>query len=444
MGNERRQLTKSSPIGGGADLGEHPERSHTPRDAARRGLEAPAIGGRAATLGPLGVARVTLSFVVVSTRWLLSVTGLALIGCRVPSTLGLVCETDVHCDDGQYCGSDGTCQSGSAPPTPDTTSTGVVDPTTEAEASTATPMTTDSTTGESSSSGEPDETSSSTGPACGTVLGTCDHLDVLFVYDNSGSMSDDLAAVFVAFFNDVQSLLSLLTDGLCTYHIGITTTEPDLDFQPEFCRTRGALNRSSALLNGQPCSGDPEHPPWLNETDPASNLTCYLTAGMNNEPDEHQIETLLTAIGPELTGPSGCNEGFVRDDAGLIVVIITDEDDDDDSTSPLEPGRTGSPGDPMTWYEQLIALKRPENLGIILVGGDAAKGCDWQPSPGNSDGTGAERPVRLTQLLELFQKNGYADHVEQVDLCNSPEGLLAEIGTFDSFIRNVCEDAVFE
>ncbi|MEM6989572.1 MAG: hypothetical protein AAF721_03720 [Myxococcota bacterium] len=377
--------------------------------------------------------------------WPCGVLGLGLLACKIPSTLGLVCQSDVHCDDGQYCAVDETCQAGPAPSATGAESTGsVVDPTSGGAAATTAAVDTSGSTSEGGSSSETTAPGTSTGPTCGVEFGTCDHLDVLFLYDNSGSMNDDLAAIFLAFIDEVQGLHALLTEGLCTFQIGVTTTEPDLDFQPESCRTRGALNRSSALLDGQPCSGDPDHPPWLNENDPATGLTCYLTAGMSNEPDEHQLETVLTAIGPELTGPGGCNEGFIREDAGLIVVIITDEDDDDDSASAQEPGRTGSPGDPTTWYEDLIALKRPENLGVIIVAGDAAKGCDWQPSPGNSDGTGAERPVRLTQLVELFQKNGYADHVEQLDLCTSPNGLLAQINTFDSFIRNVCEDAVFE
>ena len=64
---------------------------------------------------------------------------------------------------------------------------------------------------------------------------------------------------------------------------------------------------------------------------------------------------MLAAIGPDLNGPSGCNEGFLRDDAILVVTLISDEDD------------TQSAGDPPDWVNSLVAAKNGQD-GVVVLG----------------------------------------------------------------------------
>lgn len=372
-----------------------------------------------------------------------SLLGLVVLAwaCKVPSTLGLPCLEDAHCDAGQFCGADGTCELGEPPATG--SSSGV-----ESGSSSSTGELTTSSTGTGStgtSSVDPSDTasSSSTGPACGRAIGLCDHLDVLFVVDNSGSMQDELTALVPAFTN-FNDLLEDVVGGFCTYHIGVTSTEIAPDYQPAECQVRGALNRSGALANGQPCFGDPDHPPWLTEEDSSSVLGCLLAVGANYDTDEKQLETVLAALSDELAAPGACNEGFLRDDAALLVVLVTDEDDDDDSMKPDEHSdRTGSMGDPTDWYEALTAIKPASNVGVLALVADQPEGCNWMPSPGLSDGSGAEYAHRILLFLQHFTGAGYGSHIETGNICGTAGELQEKLSEVIDVLQSVCQDAQF-
>lgn len=372
---------------------------------------------------------------------LLAATTLAAIaaaGCPVPSTLGLPCGHDSHCDPGQHCGPDERCIPG-MPPAP-TTGTGPLDTGSDDGTSTGvdpsgdpgTSTSADTTAG-STSTGE----GTSTGPGCGAAIGECDAVDVLFVVDNSGSMADDNARLIPA-FADVDDLIGGLVDGPCSYHVGVTTTEVAPDFQPERCQQRGALSRAGAICD--PWAEEPEHPPWISETDELTLLGCLLAVGTNYDTDERQIETILESLGPSLQGPGGCNEGFVREGVPLIVVLITDEDDDDDSADPSEsPERVGSAGGPGSWWNDLVALKDPGELGMVVLASVDPGTCDpWSPAPGLSDGSGAEYAERLLTFLQYFTGAGYSDHFRVVDLCQPGADIVAEVSQVESLLATVC------
>lgn len=55
--------------------------------------------------------------------------------------------------------------------------------------------------------------------------------------------------------------------------------------------------------------------------DDSCMATCW-------SPWELPMNSMLHAIGPELVAPGACNEGFLCDDAMLVVAIITDEHED--------------------------------------------------------------------------------------------------------------------
>ncbi|MCA9710522.1 MAG: hypothetical protein KDK70_32070, partial [Myxococcales bacterium] len=229
----------------------------------------------------------------------------------------------------------------------------------------------------------------STGSACGQALGTCDALDLLFVIDNSGSMMED-NGVLIPALASVQELLVSQLEGVCSYHIGVTTTEPALDFPAQAgCEVRGALSRGGVLCPDGPWD-DPEHVPWVSEHDDIQSLGCLFGVMQEQDDDEKQLDTILAAVGEELGAPGGCNEGFVRDGVPLIVVLVTDEDDDDDSSTPGEdPDRTGSALAPEDWWEALTAIKAPADLSMVLLASTNPGTCSFTPEPGSSDGTGA-------------------------------------------------------
>lgn len=358
------------------------------------------------------------------------------VGCTVPSTLGLPCERNEHCDPGQFCAESQVCENGmpmddgpsgppTPPPPPPTAPTGGTDG--------------GSTDGGSTSSADSTGSSeSTTGPACGTALGTCDDVDVLFVIDNSGSMLDDNATLIPA-FGDADSLVGDIVDNLCTYHIGVTTTSIAPNFQPKECQQRGALSRAGALCE-DPWPGTPGHPPWVDQDDALTTLGCLFGVGTNYDDDEKQFDTILAALGPELQGEGGCNEGFLREGVPLIVVLITDEDDDDDSDDPNEnPERTGSAGGPDEWFDALTAIKPIEELALVVLASENPDTCDpWEPSSGQSDGVGAEYADRILTFVGWFTGAGFTDHVRVVDLCQTGEQIVAELTDIQSLFTALC------
>jgi len=82
---------------------------------------------------------------------------------------------------------------------------------------------------------------------------------------------------------------------------------------------------------------------------------CILNVGQSGAGQQH-LGGMVKAVGPTLNGPDGCNAGFVRPDAMLVVVLITDEQD------------IKSPGTPEGLAASLIAAKAGYTDGIVVVG----------------------------------------------------------------------------
>jgi hypothetical protein len=66
-------------------------------------------------------------------------------------------------------------------------------------------------------------------------------------------------------------------------------------------------------------------------------------------------DALIAAVSPKLNGPTGCNAGFLRDDA-LLVVAIIDNTYDEQSLSSAK-----------TQYDKVIAAKKDPNAVVMLA-----------------------------------------------------------------------------
>lgn len=189
-------------------------------------------------------------------------------------------------------------------------------------------------------------------------LSECTLVDLLFVIDNSNSMvaeQANLIASFDGFIAGIQQNLDEVND----YHLGVVTTDAYALNQPAACRELGALVTSSAAGSCGPWA-EGRYISLADELAPA--FTCAADVGPDGDTNERQIAAALRAIGPELAGPGGCNEGFIRDDALLVLVLITDEDD---PGAPI-PGH-GSPGNPNTWFAEIVERKGVESNVVVLA-----------------------------------------------------------------------------
>ncbi len=130
------------------------------------------------------------------------------------------------------------------------------------------------------------------------------NVDVLWVVDNSGSMSGALAAVNNNFHSFMTEFLNLGLD----YRIAVVTT--DMDNPDESGRFRGAVIDNST-------------------SDPEAEFGAQVDQGANGSGQEQGFGATKAALTDPLI--STTNVGFIREEASLATIIVTDEDDDTDA-----------------------------------------------------------------------------------------------------------------
>lgn len=297
--------------------------------------------------------------------------------------------------------------------------------TTEADAAPAGPSGPDPSTDQPENSGSDAGAAPAVDTAPTQPNEGCQKIDFLFVVDNSPSMKgkqQNLADSFKGFISVVQDRLQLRdyhvmavdTDasrGQSGYEAWLTqaqilltplTQSVDADCSPAPACCRHAcgetptliLRRSVDSCNGLTCeeissmpddgcegtlgSGKRLSPdgqdcgvlgevrymgadqPQLEEA-----FTCVARVGTSGDGNEQPMAAMLSALSPALSAKGSCNEGFLRDDAILVVTFITDEDD------------VHSVGNPDDWRRALLSTKGGNEDAVVvlgLVGDDSAAG----------------------------------------------------------------------
>ena len=137
------------------------------------------------------------------------------------------------------------------------------------------------------------------------------------------------------------------------------------------------------------------------------------------------MDAMLVTLSDTNDGPGECNEGFIRDEALLVIVIITDEWD-----GPGDPEGSSSAGDPDSWYEAVVEAKggisqNAVALALINYTADA----DEDPSPFDTyfDGT------TIKAFTDRFEENGFVGGI-----CEADYGPIfqAAIGVIDTACEN--------
>jgi len=246
----------------------------------------------------------------------------------------------------------------------------------------------------------------------GSDASGCEKVDFLFVIDNSGSMGDEQVALissFPGFMNTIQATLDEAQD----YHVMVVDTDaewggeceilcdffagvcPDIAAYP--CAT-GAPTECDATLGAgvtYPMGDDATNQlctfssgaRWMDASEPdlAGSFQCAAHLGSSGDGNEKPMSSMVGALSEELAAPGGCNEGFVRDDAILVITIITDEEDG------------GSTGVPEGWFANVIASKGGDASAIVMLG--LVNDPDV-PAPVCPPET--EDPVKLRTFLDMF------------------------------------------
>ncbi len=92
------------------------------------------------------------------------------------------------------------------------------------------------------------------------------------------------------------------------------------------------------------------------QEDFATTFDCVLNVGQTGTEAQLYLAAMVQAVGPKLNAPDGCNAGFLRPDAMLVVVILSAFEDID------------SAGTPEGLAASLIAAKGGYADGIVVVG----------------------------------------------------------------------------
>jgi hypothetical protein len=257
----------------------------------------------------------------------------------------------------------------------------------------------------------------------------CEKIDFLFAIDNSCSMGAHQQRLIQAFPSFIDTIFS--TVQAQDYQIMVTDSDADGDISgacepctpdsfwcDDWCTAKAGLD-----LDCETALGAGEVAPYNNE---ASNTICgvpgdrrYLTAetdqattkslfqcmgkvGIFGSGAEMPMSAMAAAVTTQ-SQPGGCNEGFVRDDAILVVTVISD-----DYPVPSTADDASTVGSPQAWYDAVVQAKggNPDNvvmLGIINT-------------PDAACVSGAGDPIvhpteRFMELVSLFGTNGLTANI---------------------------------
>jgi hypothetical protein len=153
------------------------------------------------------------------------------------------------------------------------------------------------------------------------------------------------------------------------------------------------------------------------QPDLAAAFSCMGARGFAGDPNEQTMNSLMAALGP-LEGAGACNEGFLRDDAVLVITVITDEEDSpgdavaipalDGTCEPVDADPNSS-GDPMTWHDAVIAAKNGDGDAVVVLAltgdcdaGGACPGIAFDPLDPAAPITGAEPAPRVREFAMSF------------------------------------------
>ncbi len=247
----------------------------------------------------------------------------------------------------------------------------------------------------------------------------CRKIDMLFVLDGSGSMTEErnaLAAVNA--FTDIVTTLSNL-NGQIDYRIAVTTDNDD------------------GYVNPNNCWDQPNK--WIDSAgntpaDVAKAFNCAVTGfGNNNFEAEVGCEHVLTSAIDLLDGdPSG----FVRKDALLVLVLVTDVDDygayDQMGGNDCGIGCGTMPTPLPQLHQRLLDVKAGDGgaVAAIVIAGDPTvnDGLNFCGQPGSCGCNGLDCGVfhadRLYEMTTLLGANGYA-----ADICGGSQAVPTAVKT---------------
>lgn len=278
-------------------------------------------------------------------------------------------------------------------------------------------------------------------PTTGSVQSGCQKIDLLFVIDNSSTMGAEqqsLIAAFPGFYDTLRTTL-----GVSDYHImAVAADDGKILGNNTKCKAGGECSCGPApaccdsvckggnfanSCNGQMCdtlaisecvfqygSGRDYNTDGTycnlaegrrymldSQPDVPGTFACVASVGTyDTVVDKRPMQAAQEAISAMQNAAGGCNDGFLREDALLVLVFVSDKDDANAQQA------NGSPGEPMDWYSAIVAAKGGSAANIVALGlvgdGNMPTGvCAPEDEPDMMAQIGAPAP-RLQEFVGMF------------------------------------------
>ena len=243
----------------------------------------------------------------------------------------------------------------------------------------------------------------------GPPMGCKGKIDFLFVISRDGSMSgaqNQIVAATPAFLATIQAQFD-------DFDVHIMVVDSEQKWWVDYCEDQcpgpcknapgypcgavpsacdttvgaGTVYNVGPYATNMPCDLGGRRYITKDTPDMASAFECIARVGVSG--NNLMGDALVAAVGPQLNAsqpePGGCNAGFLRDDALLVLTMIGPEDD--------PPG--GSQGKWQEWRQAVVDAKHGDPNAIVALG--IISGPDCKPN--------IDPALRLCNLIPSFPNN---------------------------------------
>lgn len=288
----------------------------------------------------------------------------------------------------------------------------------------------------------------------------CQKIDFLFVIDDSGSMYDFQQSLLASVPGFIEAIEE--STDVSDHHVMVVDTSVDSEqrcvevcgydtFDKSTCSTfmdsceavaqrhacesvlgAGVTEPRGAFSSQQDC-GLPDGRRYLDGNDDIlAGFSCLAQVGTSGMGEERPYGAMAAALSDQ-GDVAGCNQGFLRDDAILIVTVLSDAGADTTADAPFGSDEAALLAE---WTDALIGAKPQGQDAIVLQSfhyyddEDAGAPCPARVGPGS-----AFAPDAYHQMPPQL-----GDHGFEASICleDYSETFAAAVGT----IAQTCEDFV--
>jgi hypothetical protein len=270
----------------------------------------------------------------------------------------------------------------------------------------------------------------------------CGQVDFLFVIDNSVSMDSkqaQLVGAFPGFMQAIESTLEADSD----VHIMVVDTDawgrcntanpwqghsPNHDTCNNYIKNTvfdecdrvlgaGVLHPAGKKATNAVCEPFGGNRYIVQgEPDLSDTFACMATVGTAGNAAERPMDAMVAALQPGINAPGGCNTGFLRDDALLVITFISDDPNYEDE------------GGPHDWYQAVVDAKHGDPTAVVVLGLTP----DWA---GCQSGKGPPKGAHWSEFIALWDERGLHGNV-----CADAEQYVAFFEAAVSTIDQACEE----